>query len=259
VSWIYSPLLAGAAQQQAGAAEISCAASQTLGIVTVATGTVSGGVISAVADQTLGIVTTGAATVAVQGQATQTLGIVTVATGTVSGGVISAVADQTLGIVTTGAATTLPPIAAAANQVLGIVTTARALLGGEITIWRAVHDAIYTALTTALSGVAAVYDDVPHNAAYPYVDIAAQNRTPTDTLRNHGFTFHFYPAIYSQYKGQREVRQILDAIDTALHDVHLSLATGAAVRCQVTDSRCVRDQDGRTYQGGATIEIFVVV
>jgi hypothetical protein len=126
-------------------------------------------------------------------------------------------------------------------------------------VWEAVHLAVRDKLVAALAGVAAVYDDVPHDAAYPYVDLAAQNRAPTDTLRNHGFTFHFYPAIYSQYKGQREVRQILDAIDAALHDVHLSLATGAAVRCQVTDSRCVRDQDGHTYQGGATIEIFAVV
>jgi hypothetical protein len=128
-----------------------------------------------------------------------------------------------------------------------------------MTIWEAVHLAVRDKLTAALSGVAAIYDDVPHDADYPYVDIAAQNRAPTDTLRNHGFTFQFFPAIYSHYKGQREVRQILDAIDTALHDAHLVLATGHAVRCQVTEQRCVRDQDGRTYQGGATIEIFAVV
>jgi hypothetical protein len=124
--------------------------------------------------------------------------------------------------------------------------------------WQAVHTAVYAALVAALADVAAVYDDVPHSAAYPYVDLSAQNRTPADTLRDHGHIFHIYPAVYSQHRGPQQVRAILDTIDATLHNVHISLATGHAVRCQVTDAKCQRDQDGRTYQGGATIEIFVV-
>ncbi len=128
----------------------------------------------------------------------------------------------------------------------------------SMTIWQAVHNAVYGLLDTALTGVAAVYDAVPHNAAYPYVDLAAQNRTPADTLSTRGHNFQLYPAVYSQHKGPQEVRAILDAMDAALHNACFTLATGHAVRCRVTDAKCMRDADGRSYQGGATIELFVV-
>jgi hypothetical protein len=125
-------------------------------------------------------------------------------------------------------------------------------------LWRSVHRALYDALSSALSGSATVYDWVPPNAAYPYVDLSAQTRHTSDTMASYGHVFEIYPAVYSQYKGPQEARDILDTIYDALHNARLTLTTGHAVRCRITELKTILEPDGRTYQGGATVELFVV-
>jgi hypothetical protein len=126
------------------------------------------------------------------------------------------------------------------------------------TISQAVHAAVRTAIVAALPSVP-VYDHVTNDAAFPFIDLGAMNRAPRDTMSEGGFSYRLFPAVWSQYHGKLEVEGFLDAIHTALHNVHLNLATGHAVSCQVTEISCHQDQDGLTYQGGATIEIFAVI
>lgn len=121
----------------------------------------------------------------------------------------------------------------------------------------ATQKAIYTALHDALASFpAAVYDDVPQAAAYPYVVIDAQEVLPQDYLNNRLEHRFFYLSIWSTYPGQKEVLDIMSAIDAALHNKRFPLDTGHMVSCQLTSKRTGRDADGRTYMGNVTAKVI---
>lgn len=120
----------------------------------------------------------------------------------------------------------------------------------------AVQKALYTALSTALTGVADVYDSVPQKAAYPYVVIESHEITPTDGLTNRREVRHVYLSVWSQYRGQKEVLDILSTVDSALHRQKLELETGRLVIAFVDNKRTAREPDNMTFQGAAKIRLI---
>lgn len=128
--------------------------------------------------------------------------------------------------------------------------------------------AVQTALLDALDGslpygpgspqaTAAVYDRVPDGAAYPYVTLDTQTQTsegePLASRRDERF---FYLGVWSTYAGQKEIQEIFQGIDAALHQKRLPLTTGRMVRCYVLRKWTQRDADGETFQGQVTLRII---
>jgi hypothetical protein len=120
---------------------------------------------------------------------------------------------------------------------------------------QAVHDAVYAALSAALGTAVPVYDRVPEDAPYPFVQIASHQATPDDTFRTTGFQHHLDLAVWSQYRGKTQVQSIMSTIYVALHNARLTLANGRAPVCRVTDMQA-RQDGGETYQGAVTLSIF---
>lgn len=119
----------------------------------------------------------------------------------------------------------------------------------------AVQKAVLEALNIALAGTVPAYDHVPQDAAFPFVDMSSQQVLDNDADGVRSFEHLFYLAVWSDYRGQKEVLEILGRIHAGLHAKRLVLESGAFVNCRMTEQRTQLDQDGLTYQGAATLRI----
>lgn len=121
----------------------------------------------------------------------------------------------------------------------------------------ALQSGLYGALSTALSGVAGVYDHVPQGTAYPYVTFDYQEANNADYVNSRKDSVFVYLAVWSEYRGQKEVLNIMDAIDKALHNQKLPLSTGRAANVSVLSKRTNREPDGLTYMGQVRIKVIL--
>lgn len=129
------------------------------------------------------------------------------------------------------------------------------------------QQAIYTALTagspTPVPDVGArVYDDVPQNATYPFIEIAESVATTEDvsigesTAGDKGVSEFIDLHVWSQYRGKKEAKRIMASIHTALHGVSLSVAERASALSWVRTARLLLDPDGVTRHGIVTVEVI---
>lgn len=121
-------------------------------------------------------------------------------------------------------------------------------------------DAALTALLAphadADIGGSAVYDAVPQNARFPYVTLDREVKRNADHLNGRLDLRFVYLNVWSDHPGQQEVKQIIAAIDAALHEQPLPLSTGRVASVRVQDTDTARDADGRTYMGRVTLRIY---
>lgn len=102
-----------------------------------------------------------------------------------------------------------------------------------------------------------VYDAAPENAPYPYVRFGRQIQTPDDELAAPGKQVQITLTVFSDFRGQEEVLEILSVIEATLDDAALVLDTGEAVRCDLVRADTVIDADGVTYTGSAIYAVLV--
>lgn len=119
----------------------------------------------------------------------------------------------------------------------------------------AVQKAIKDALASALSGVAAVYDYVPQGAAYPYVTIDRMDAVTDDFLASRKDERFVYLNVWSQYRGQKEVLEILSEMESALHQQRLFLQAGRSIACDVIRQNTRREPDNLTFMGNMTVRV----
>jgi hypothetical protein len=115
--------------------------------------------------------------------------------------------------------------------------------------------AIYTALDAALS--VPVYDSVPQDATYPYVTIDFQDDLNADYISDRKTRKMMYFAVWSDYRGQKEVLEIMAAIDTALHQKTLTLSAGRVAQLLVMTKKTNREPDGVTYMGQLRLSALI--
>lgn len=125
-----------------------------------------------------------------------------------------------------------------------------------VTITPAVQKAIYAHLTTGGRLSCSLYDYVPQGASCPYVTFDSSVSAPIDPLNGRRDERFEYMSIWSTYRGQKEVKQIIDEISTALHNTKLALDSGTMILCRVDRTRTVREPDGMTYMGSLTLRIL---
>lgn len=110
-----------------------------------------------------------------------------------------------------------------------------------------VQKAVYDALTAALAPVP-VYDMAPQTATYPHVELiiaTEPDETKTDFGQAHVIELH----VWSRARGQKEVKEIIAAIYTALNGVTLTVPGFAVTRTVFEGSRVFTDIDGLTLHG----------
>jgi len=119
----------------------------------------------------------------------------------------------------------------------------------------ALQKALYDKLSGSLS--VPVFDSVPEKTPYPYVTLdyeTADNASPISGKKRENRLF--YLSVWSDYKGQAQVKGINSEIAAALDEVKLLLSTGNAVSVRVIRTESRRDADGVTYMGSVTLRII---
>ena len=100
-----------------------------------------------------------------------------------------------------------------------------------------------------------IYDALPQvvkpelKTAFPYVVLGGDEATPADTddadARDTVITIH----TFSRYKGDKELRNVMDAIKAALHDATLTVTGERFVLCYWEFSSTALEPDGITRHG----------
>ena len=99
------------------------------------------------------------------------------------------------------------------------------------------------------SAITGVFDDVPQDTAYPYIVIgeetASNISTKTLDMHEHTLTIHRW----SQYRGRKEIKVIMEQIYDTLNNASLSVSGGQAVNMKQEFLTTLVDADGITRHG----------
>ena len=94
-----------------------------------------------------------------------------------------------------------------------------------------------------------VYDFVPENTAFPYVKVGEEtsldNGTKTLQGNEHTLVIH----TFSQYRGSKEVKNIMSRIYALLHESSLSVSGASLVNLRFEFSDVIKENDGLTTHG----------
>ncbi len=110
--------------------------------------------------------------------------------------------------------------------------------------------AIKSALVDADVAGGRIYDQVPQDVTFPYVEFGDKHSLPDDLSGDdQGRREHTKLDVWSRYRGRKEVLQIISAIEDALHGTDLTVTGRASALTWVIDFRVIRDPDGLTVHG----------
>ena len=117
----------------------------------------------------------------------------------------------------------------------------------------ALQEAIYTRLsndsTLTDTNGASVYDEVPEGSSYPYVTIGETTALDYSTKDVNGSEQTLTLHVWSQYRGAKESKNIMDRLHDLLHNYSLSVTGANLINLRLEFSDLLRDPDGITRHG----------
>ncbi|MFE9381777.1 DUF3168 domain-containing protein [Streptomyces sp. NPDC007025] len=114
------------------------------------------------------------------------------------------------------------------------------------TAGRPLQTALYQKLTasTALTAlVSGVYDEVPEDAAFPYVSFGSMTETPADAHDGQGLDVLVVLHVWSKAPGSGEAYDVFAALDAALDRVPLTVPGWSDVSIRHEQHEAVQDPD----------------
>ena len=96
---------------------------------------------------------------------------------------------------------------------------------------------------------AGVFDEVVENASYPFVALGEETAIDYSTKDLDGGEFTINIHVWSQYKGAKQTKEIMDRIHDLLHDSSLSVSGFNLANLRFEFSDILRDPDGITRHG----------
>ena len=112
---------------------------------------------------------------------------------------------------------------------------------------------IFTALNGNVTGVSSanipIYDDVPEGSVYPYVVIGEETASNNGTKTLDGFEHTITLHVWSQYRGRREIKEIMQSVYEKLHNTAITVTGASLVNIRQEFSNTLAEQDGITRHG----------
>jgi hypothetical protein len=96
---------------------------------------------------------------------------------------------------------------------------------------------------------AGVYDEVLEDATYPFVSLGEETAIDYSTKDLQGGEFTINIHVWSQYKGAKQAKEIMDRIHTLLHNSSLSVSGFNLINLRFEFADILRDPDGVTRHG----------
>jgi len=106
-----------------------------------------------------------------------------------------------------------------------------------------------TDLLAQYQGVAAIFDDVPQDADFPYVVIGEDTGLPWDDDVDTGIEGTLMIHSWGRAAGRREIKLIQNEIYNALHRNSFFTDSGRAIECVCEMADSFMDPDGITRHG----------
>ena len=117
----------------------------------------------------------------------------------------------------------------------------------------ALQTAVFSKLSTDsnLTSVlkAKIFDDVPEETPYPYVQLGEDTAIDYGTKDQTGSEVSVNVDVWSRYRGSLEAKNIMDRVHTLLHDSSLSVTGSNFINMRFEFSDIIRDPDGITRHG----------
>jgi hypothetical protein len=120
---------------------------------------------------------------------------------------------------------------------------------GSFALQSSVYSTLSNDNTLSSTYGASVFDDVPEDTSYPYITLGEDNITEFGTKDLDGTTNTLTIHIWSEYKGSKETKQIMDRVHDLLHDSSLSVSGFNLINMRFEFSDIMRDPDGITRHG----------
>lgn len=101
-----------------------------------------------------------------------------------------------------------------------------------------------------------IYDRAPQNVTFPYLRLMDVSSVPFDAEALRGRDMLLQISVFSRAVGRVEARQVMAAINEALHRRDLELEAGVVVLCRVSSARDMADPDDVTTHGIVELQII---
>jgi len=99
------------------------------------------------------------------------------------------------------------------------------------------------------NSITGVFDDVPENTAYPYIRVGEETAIDSSAkdkdIFEHTLTIH----IWSQYRGNRDIKEIMKQVHDVLHNSSLSVTGASMVNMRQEFQTTLLEGDGITRHG----------
>ena len=119
---------------------------------------------------------------------------------------------------------------------------------GQFQLQTAIYTALnVSAITTTLS--CGVYDEVIEGNTYPFITLGEETTFDYSTKTATGGETTINIHIWSQYKGSKQTKEIMDKVHDLLHDSNLSVTGFNLINLRFEYSDIMRDPDGITRHG----------
>ncbi len=116
---------------------------------------------------------------------------------------------------------------------------------------KAIYSTLVSANITDEAGnaIVGVFDDIPEGTAYPYIVIGDDTATNISAkgkdIHEHTLNIH----IWSQYRGRRDIKEIMGRVYTALNDISLSVSGALGINIKHEFDTTIVEGDGITRHG----------
>lgn len=115
------------------------------------------------------------------------------------------------------------------------------------------QQAIFTALdgyVLGMSGeVVPVYDDVPEDVTYPYIQIGEETVIDGAVKDRDGHEHTLTIHAWSQYRGRKEIKALMQSVYDLLHDAGINLSGASLVNVRQEFATTLAENDGITRHG----------
>lgn len=120
------------------------------------------------------------------------------------------------------------------------------------------QEEIQTAIYEAVAAIGyPTYDDVPQVTAYPYIVVGDDRSIPFDTDDSVGSETTCTIHVWSQYRGRKEVKEIMRSVYHTLNRANLTITGGHLVECHAEFEESFLDPDGLTRHGVIRFRLIV--
>ncbi len=125
------------------------------------------------------------------------------------------------------------------------------------------QSAIYSLLSgdSTLDGLVGnnkIFDSIaPQDTAYPYVIIGLETMRDVGTKTLDGNVYNVDIDVWSQYRGQKEIKEIMERIYNLLNNGTISVSGASSVMSYVVNAVTLTEVDGITRHGIVNVDFTI--